>query len=55
MSKKDYEIIARAVRDADIPKREKRKIASLLADYLYKDNPRFLTTRFLVACEAWGD
>ena len=58
MSRKDYEAIARAIRDSrphDFVNTEphfvRRQIALALADVLANDNPRFDRTRFLDACE----
>ncbi len=54
MSKKDYELIARAIRETHITKGDKQKVVSKLADHFEKDNPSFKRNVFLIACEAWG-
>lgn len=53
MTRKDYELIAAAIRRAsDAPGyAERNKFVSMeLADALYRDNPRFDRSRFLAAC-----
>jgi hypothetical protein len=53
VTRKDYELIARAIREANIPKKEKKKVVNKLADHLQAENIRFERTTFLIACEAW--
>lgn len=56
MSRKDYELIARAMREqlegmsASLPTAFLEQFAKRLADKLARDNPRFNRERFLIAC-----
>jgi hypothetical protein len=56
VSKKDYELIARAIRMASMYDERDRepatRIAGHVADALARDNARFDRARFLKACEA---
>jgi hypothetical protein len=50
MTRKDYELIARVIRYAEIDERAGDRIARDFAYALAKDNPRFDRARFLKAC-----
>lgn len=60
MTRKDYILIAKAIRDASEETRAvfgpdahevgTRKVADYIADALAQDNPRFDAQRFLTAC-----
>lgn len=58
MTRKDYVMIAEAIRDAaspasgaDGPRAQTAlRIADYIADGLYNDNPRFDRKRFMAAC-----
>lgn len=52
MSKKDFEMIARVLRDPTLhlPEAKRRAVASRFADELRATNPRFDRSRFVAAC-----
>ena len=50
MTRKDYIIIAEAIKKAEQESQSKTTVAYVLADALQKDNNRFDRARFLIAC-----
>lgn len=51
MSRKDYRLIALAIRNLDLPASDRRKVAQGIADALGADNAAFRRSTFLIACE----
>ena len=51
MTRKDYELITRVIRNAVMPWQVRSDLVANLAWDLKKDNPRFDMDRFVQACE----
>lgn len=51
MTKQDYIIIARVIKDVNERKAKGKRIAELFAEELQKDNPRFNAEIFFKACQ----
>jgi hypothetical protein len=50
MTKKDFELIAKAVRSLGASKHSRRVVARAMAEALHSANPRFDELRFMEAC-----
>lgn len=50
MTKKDYNLIARAITDVDLSDADRRHVAHAMARALRDTNPRFDYDRFMRAC-----
>jgi len=50
MTRKDFQVIAEAIKDINARKAHGDRIAELMAEALKKTNPRFDKKRFLTAC-----
>lgn len=50
MTRRDFEVVAEAVRELDVPLAVKQKVATGLASRLRLLNPNFDVARFIAAC-----
>lgn len=50
MTRKDFEVIARIVREQKLARVEKEPLAQRLADHCETRNPNFDRARFVAAC-----
>jgi hypothetical protein len=50
MTKQDFELIARVIRDRNPLTTDRRSLAEAFADELRQTNPRFNRARFIAAC-----
>ena len=51
MTRKDFELIAKAIRESTTNKDKRLFMAEVFASFLSNTNPRFNKDRFLRACE----
>lgn len=51
MTKKDFELIARTIRNINLPAKGRFRVALEFADTLEEEYPKFNRNKFMEACE----